>query len=586
MGFELVSRFPPGSRRRTWALVLLFLVLAFLFLAVNRGAYRGYFSDDDLENLANAQMGQLRYYAVNLLSPLFDGENFRPTGHFVYYAMERLAQLNFPPYIALIQGIHLINTLLIWLLIRRLGATVLAASSGALFFAFELAVFDVYWKPMYVFDLLCGLFCLLAVLAYLHQRTVLAVLSFWLAYKAKEAAIMLPVVLAIYEYWFGSRRWRRLVPFFLISMTFGLQGLYANRSRDDAYTLRFSPAAIWQCIDFYSSRIFGVRGLGLALVTLPVFVRDKLFRFGFAGFCVLLLPMLLLPERLFGAYLYVPYIALSIVAAALAMRVHPAFVALFFALWLPWNQFALQDYRQVTLATDEDARTWAVAVGQFAAGHPDVRTYFYECQPNDFDVWGMLAVVRYHLSPGPPATLYSVDTPQAAHMAEAPTFALVRWDPGLHKVTILSRNAQSPDSSYIRMTEATPIWQLTEGWFPLKQYSRWIKPYASARLWRPEQAIAFQVVVNIGRGYLKEVSQAELVVRLDGKEIGRQTFSQPGWQTARWGLPEGPARPVQVEFRVTPEFRPNHDDNAIYGIAVGAFGFVTPSTDVEWPPKG
>lgn len=584
MTLDLRSLFPPGSRRRNLAFIFLFLVVVLLFLVANRGAYKGYFSDDDLDNLGNAQVAQFRYYVVNLLTPRLNYYNFRPTGHFVYYAMERLAGLNFPRYITLIQTMHLLNVLLVWVLLRRLGATTVAACGGTLFFVFEMASFDIYWKPMYVFDLFCAFFCLLSILAYLHQRFVLAIIGFWFAYKAKEVAIMLPMVLAACEYWIGGRRWRRLIPFFVISLTFGLQALFANQTRDNLYTLRFSPKAIWQCVDFYSSQIFGVPQLGLGLLALPFAVRDKLFRFGFASFCVLLIPMLVLPGRLFAAYLYVPYIGLAIAVAALAMRANPGWIVLFFALWLPWNYSELRQYRKAKLAADDEVRNWATTVGQFVHQHPDVNNYFYSGRPANFNVWGMAAVLHYNRPPGPSAALHPFDSAEAEHMSELPALALLRWDTTYHKVTVIARTADSPDAPVIRMNVNTPVWQLIDGWFALEGYFRWTKPHAVARLWRPADAREFAVSANVAPGYLKEVHQAELVVRIDGKEIGRHTFTQFGWQTVRWKLPEAPTGDVQVEF-LTPPFRPNRTDEPIYGMPIGAFGFVTPGHDIEWPPK-
>ena len=72
-----------------------------------------------------------------------------------------------------------------------------------------MALFDAVWKPMYVFDVLCATFCLLSVLMWTRRRWILSLLAFWLAYKAKELAVMLPAVLLCYEMWIGTRRWNR-----------------------------------------------------------------------------------------------------------------------------------------------------------------------------------------------------------------------------------------------------------------------------------------------------------------------------------------------------------------------------------------
>ena len=45
----------------------------------------------------------------------------------------------------------------------------LAALSAALFFLYHPATFDAYWQPMYVFDVLCGTFCLLSFLAFIDR---------------------------------------------------------------------------------------------------------------------------------------------------------------------------------------------------------------------------------------------------------------------------------------------------------------------------------------------------------------------------------------------------------------------------------
>ncbi len=66
---------------------------------------------------------------------------------------------------------------------------------------------DAYWKPMYCFDLLCTAFSLGSILLYAQRRWVLSFVAFWCAYKSKELAVMLPVVLLAWECWFGERKY-------------------------------------------------------------------------------------------------------------------------------------------------------------------------------------------------------------------------------------------------------------------------------------------------------------------------------------------------------------------------------------------
>ena len=139
--------------------------------------------------------------------------------------MVRAARLRYAPYIAGIQLIHLLNVLLIWLLARALGAEIVGACAAALFYAFHAAAFDVYWKAMYAFDLLCATFTLASLWAYVRGRIVLSVVFFWLSIKSKEVTIFFPLVLAAYEMLLSGRglkdSWRRLLPFFAISAIVG-----------------------------------------------------------------------------------------------------------------------------------------------------------------------------------------------------------------------------------------------------------------------------------------------------------------------------------------------------------------------------
>src|SRR5215467_14163882 len=222
----------------------LFLAMALLFLIANRGAYKGYFQDDELDNISWAPGLPAIDFVKGIITPAFQAGNFRPVGHFYFAWMGRHFGVDFPKYVFPIHALHLLNLWLIWLVARRLGLGPFASAAGALFFAFNMVVFDVYWKPMYVFDLLCATFCLASLLFYMRRWLIPSFLAFWLAYKSKELAVMLPFVLAAYEYWFGKRRWMPLAPFFIVSLSFGLQGVFLNPNRDNDYTFRFGPGSI------------------------------------------------------------------------------------------------------------------------------------------------------------------------------------------------------------------------------------------------------------------------------------------------------------------------------------------------------
>jgi antibiotic biosynthesis monooxygenase (ABM) superfamily enzyme len=82
------------------------------------------------------------------------------------------------------------------------GAKPFAAAAACVFFAPHPGYFEAVWKPAYIFDILCATFCLLSLLSYVRGRWIVSFLCFWLAYKGKELAVMLPFVLAAYEHCF------------------------------------------------------------------------------------------------------------------------------------------------------------------------------------------------------------------------------------------------------------------------------------------------------------------------------------------------------------------------------------------------
>src|ERR1700738_2202445 len=127
--------------------LVLFLAFAALFLIVNRAAYKGYFQDDEIDNLSWTRFLPATEFMKGPIPPRFCPNNFRPVGHFYFHAAERAFGLNFPGYVAVIHAIHLLNVWLLWLLARGLGAPPLAAARACLFFGLHMALFDNLWKP-------------------------------------------------------------------------------------------------------------------------------------------------------------------------------------------------------------------------------------------------------------------------------------------------------------------------------------------------------------------------------------------------------------------------------------------------------
>jgi hypothetical protein len=544
------------------------LALVALFFVANRGAYQGTFSDDDLDNIAWTRTTAPSAFAAGLLSPRYFPNHFRPVGHFTYHVLANTAGLRFRPYVGAIHLLHLANAALLWLLLRRLGLTGWQAGAGALFFVFNMALFDAIWKPMYLFDLWCALFCLAALILYVDGHTLLAVIAFWLAYKSKEHAIALPAVLLAYEWLLGRRQWKRVIPFAAIAVWFAAQGVFMNSEAGQDYALRFSPAALWTTFSFYAPRA----------LAFPVFMvlanRNRRCWFGFAAAALLLGPMLLLPTRMSGAYLYVAAIGIAI-AVACALADYPWWVvAAFFAVWIPLNYQKMRDERRAALTVAHQNSAYLAAAAELPKRAPGVRRFIYDGFPPGLRWWGINGALRIYYQRND-IEMFSIEDKNLTRLFEQGDVALLKWDNARQHLTIVKRSPGEPDRSYITMDDTTPIWQLEEGWYQGENKYRWIKPRAKARLYRPGEARQFTVTVNIGPRYIADIKHSRLSVSIDGKQIGAAEFDAPGWKKLHFPLPESASGTVHVEFTAEPGYRPSAIDPRVLGIPIGGFGFAT-----------
>lgn len=545
-----------------------FLALAILFLLANRGAYRSYFANDDLDTISWTRHISAKDVAAGLFWPFLYANNFRPTGHGLYAVLARTAGLDFGPYVAAIHLIHFAAVIVVWFLLRALGFSRISSAAGVLVFAFATATYEIYWKPMFLFDLLCGLFCALALLAWIQGRWILALIFFWLAFKSKEIAIMLPVALAAYEMLTGQRRWKRLAPFFAIAVLTILQALLTNNARDDSYRFHFTPAALWSTLRFYSSRVFLIPYLGFGLLAAAAVARARKTWLGLVIFAAFMAPMLFLPGRIFGAYLYVPLIGLSIMAASLVRSRIPAIA--FAAVWLSWNYFQLLHERNAAIAEGNLNRTIVSAIVNFNANRPQPKAFVYTGDVKNEHHWGVQGLCRYLDSD---AKFVREGDPNMLAALNDPPVEVLEWVEPWRKLVILYRGANTADQCYIKIDHNTPLWQLGTGWYGLEWSYRWIGPHATARLMRPAGARTFELNALVGPDLIAALRQTTVRVSIDGREIRRRVFTNHGWQRVTFDAGAGGAGPVEVAFDVDLPFDPNHDGRHLLGIAIGGFGF-------------
>jgi len=403
-------------------------------VALNYRAYDGYFQDDEMENLAWAPLLPMTQYLTAVLKPVFDVGNFRPPGHLYFTLIGRAFGMDFPPYITPIFAIHLANAILLFLLLRKLAVSRWCALGGVAFFALSATAMDAYWKPMYVFDLLCTTFSLASILLFAYRRWILSFIAFWLAYKSKELAVMLPVVLLAYEYWLGERRYAVLVPFFVAALSFGLQGLLLNPNKNNEYTFRFGLNSLWKTIPFYSRRLFFIPFSGLALLALG-WIRDRRVWFGLAAMLSFLFVLLFLPGRLFEAYAYLPLACAAIAIAAAAERAGPRWLWIALLVWLPWNVRELHREQRAILDADDDAAAYVDQLQAWAGRHPATTTLIYNVPPRGYHHWGVTGAwnIGHH---GLGFLAYFHDRPEAAEAMSKETVALATWDSASRKLDI------------------------------------------------------------------------------------------------------------------------------------------------------
>jgi len=158
----------------------------------------------------------------------------------------------------------------------------------------------------------------------------------------------------------------------------------------------------------------------------------------------------------------------------------------------------------------------------------------------------------------------------AREALNAPSLAVLEWDPQLRTLHTRTRLPDTEDSTYVTMDPDTPVWQLEDGWQARVAKFRWTAPSASARLRRPANASEFELAANISPLYIGTVKISHVEVFLNGKSIGIREFTHAGWQTVRWDLAPEPAGAVEVKFNTSPPYPADPP----LGLAIGGFGFV------------
>jgi hypothetical protein len=560
-----------------WLLLAWFLAAAVLFLVTNRAAYKGYFSDDDLDNLGWPTYVDSDVYYHGLTTPKFDENNFRPVGDLYYRYLYRAFRLRFPVYVGVLQSLHLLNAILLFFLLGRLGFSDVAAGASAVFYMFHAAALEAYWKPMYVFDVVCCTLCLVTCLMYLRGHWILALVPFWLAYKSKEVAIMLPVALLAYELLLGQRKWKPLIPYFAVSLNFGLQALWWNRHlpQHNPYALTFTPHGLWNTVAAYSSSILFLPLAGMALLLLPIFLRDRRLYLGLILMGALLAPMLALPGRVENAYWYTPMIGLGVVVAAIASRMPRWAIAVVFILWFPLNYMVLREKRRSILAIADEDRWYTTGLLDFARRTPKLEAVVYEGIPGHLGRWGVDGAIHLAFGPQVKSIWYHDSTANAA-MAQEP-MAMVSYYPAQRLVRgLLQTHNVAGGQSYIQLRDETQDSQLGAGWYERIAGGRETAAQAVLTLFRPAGASQFEISAWLPQASGPKDSSAKVTVFENGRSMGTAILTRGEKPSLlRWNVPAGSSGVCDITILTEPAWRAPGDSRDL-GAVVYSAGYGSP----------
>jgi hypothetical protein len=536
------------------------------FAIANRAAFEGFFSDDDLDNLSWATIAGTDTFAKELVSPWASPNNTRPVGAYYYRWMGRSFGLEFSRYIPPLWLLHLANAgLLAWLL-RRRACPEQGIWAATILFLFHASLLDAWWKPMFIFDLTCGTFCLLTWLVFGSARWYLALPLFWLAYKSKEVALFFPLVLAI-------DNWRRALPFLAISLSFGLQAMRLNLNRDNNYTLRFETRALWTTIPFYAKHALLNKWGALVLLPTFWFARQRETLLGLAGASALLLPLLFLPGRLFAVYLYVPMIAACVGLAFAFARMPRWPLAAGFSILLALHYQSLRDYRKSYLAIAQETHAWVQQLQAAYAIKPLGAVVFHENSPRGFQLHGMRGALRL-ITRNPAAEVLNPQKEEHRLRARAQELPELYWFAPRNTLEIRPRRYAEAKQQYLEFGVPSSVWQLAEGWYERDGNSIWASTDATLQLAGSPQFRTLQVQFNVGRRLIEAMGKVETKIYVNDHLVAAQAFDRFGTPVMNYPLPAPlPEGPATVRIVTQPGYVPPGDGRRL-GIAIIGIGLL------------
>jgi tetratricopeptide (TPR) repeat protein len=224
--------------RNEWALTIILLTITFICYFPSLGNDFVYTWDDNAYITDNLLIRSLSLSSIGAMFTSQVGGTYVPLPLLSYAIEYKLWGLNPMYFHATNLMLHLICTLLVYRILRRLQLDPVYAAAGALIYGIHpMGVESVAWITERK-DLLYCVFYFASLLAYIKyvQGTkrnfflfALSLSLFVLALFSKIQAVSLPMVLLAVDYYFARKASIKLfaekIPFFLLSLVFGLAGI-------------------------------------------------------------------------------------------------------------------------------------------------------------------------------------------------------------------------------------------------------------------------------------------------------------------------------------------------------------------------
>jgi tetratricopeptide (TPR) repeat protein len=234
---------PAITKPGPWAIILPLLVVILTLILYWQAGKGQFLNWDDREYIVNnTSIRDLSGNGITNIFSHYQVANYHPLTTLTWAIEYKLYGLDPAPYHWFSVFLHLMNTLLVYLLAFRLMKKAWPATLVALLFGIHpMHVESVAWVSERK-DLLYTLFFLASLLSYVKYLTdrkklkwyVVALVTFLFSLLSKSAAVILPLILFLFDYYhhrkFDKKAVLEKIPFLLLSLLFGIIAIVAQRS--------------------------------------------------------------------------------------------------------------------------------------------------------------------------------------------------------------------------------------------------------------------------------------------------------------------------------------------------------------------